>query len=168
MTLITRNRISALARINRWRGWTIRPFAACEHTTIGVEVMRQHGYSVLDQRAFLLHDMHETQFVGDVPTPDKRAYLNDAFHDDVKNFDIRLSLETGIPYEAMTGVPVKNIDNVMLCAEHRTIAVTQDPEVRMDDSNPEHLLAADIIRSDTHRGDIAIELWWDHYRRLWG
>jgi len=167
MTIITRGRIGSLGNIARWRGWTTRPFSVCEHTTIGTEVARQMGASIMDQKAFLMHDIHETEIIGDVPTPDKREYVNEKFHVDVRRFDRNLSLETGVPYLAMTGSIVKYYDNIMLKAENHSIVDRRDPEVTFSGINEAQVLAYDLIRSETHRGERAVEMWWGHYRRLW-
>jgi len=95
MQIITENRIIAASHINRWRGWLKRPFSILDHMVIGAEMLRYVGRPDHVVKKFLVHDMHETQFMGDITTPDKARYCNSRYHRDVADFDFALGDEMG-------------------------------------------------------------------------
>lgn len=133
--IITLDRITAAANINRWRGWTKRPYSILEHMVIGTEAMEACGYPVSAQRMFLLHDMHETEIIGDVPTPDKRAYCNDTFHLDCEKFDADMYRLLGWSFTDADYMACRYVDNQMLIVENRYIASRGDKTLPQVDEN---------------------------------
>ena len=119
--LLTRQRVAALSRISRYAGWTNRGYHVLEHSLIGAKLLEESGYSVLTRRAFMLHDMHETEFGGDITSPIRQRYLPDRYHEDITAWDTMLSVETGVPMIEINGEAVRRIDEIMLAAETRTV-----------------------------------------------
>lgn len=93
--IITPERIWAASNLNRWRGWTTRRIPLTMHmrATAGA-ILELTGDTKLALMS-LVHDLHETEIVGDVPTPDKGRYMNTLYHQDVQQFDTRLAHEVG-------------------------------------------------------------------------
>lgn len=86
--------VEALGHISRWNGFVHRKFSVLDHTVIGAAVMRDMGIA---HRPFLLHDLHEAHFCGDVRTPMKRKYMNSLYHLDVNDWDAKLYADCGVP-----------------------------------------------------------------------
>lgn len=127
--LITEQRLIAASHENRWRGWTHRPISVLEHSVVGatlcVDIGRPDGVV-----PFLLHDLHETEFCGDVPTPDKAAYLGVDYHTAVVEFDTRLAHEAGLMGAAALRTDlVEQIDHVMKVAEYIALCTRDIPEL---------------------------------------
>jgi hypothetical protein len=157
MKLLTRNRIEALAKINRYAGWTTRPFSVLEHSVIGAKLTPNR---VL-RNAFLLHDMHETEFGGDITSPVKRKYISAQYHLDVKTWDLDLAVETHVPYSAIDGDEVHYIDALMLAAETRSICAKKDFVAEIPVGGYMLCdLAKEIIKSEAYAGDNAITAFW--------
>ncbi len=159
MKLLTNERLHAASMINRWGGWVKRPYSILEHSVIGAAIAQE--YFDADPRPFLLHDLHETEIVGDVPTPHKPLYLNSQYHVAVEDFDNRLWAETGVsPDHPVT----TEVDRIMAAAEHFEVAVRGDPKY---DSMTGHLdvqFARHLINSCAYAGSHTITSFWE----LWG
>lgn len=114
--LLTRERVVALSRLNRYCGWTTRPFSVLEHSVIGAKLTPNRTL----QKAFLLHDFEESAF-GDIISPVKREYMPAAYYMDVEAWVRDLAVETKVPYSAIDGEQVHHLDRVMLAAEKATV-----------------------------------------------
>jgi len=93
--IITPERIIAASNICRWRGWMKTRISLTRHmrATAGaiLELTEDRKLALMS----LVHDLHETAIVGDVPTPDKSRYMNALYHQDIQQFDTRLAHEVG-------------------------------------------------------------------------
>lgn len=159
--LLTQERIKALSYENRFGGWTNRPYSVLEHSVIGAKILAEsNAVPVPTIRAFLLHDMHETAFGGDITTPIKRKYLGQDYHDDVRTWDRDLATETSVPLHLIEGLAVKFTDAVMLAAETRTVStggwIAPIPEHYEDEVQR----AQELIRYEFYRGDLAVQAFW--------
>lgn len=97
--LITPARIHAGSQIIRWRGWMTQPVDIIRHSIAMHDCLQMlHPFEYRSQAAALLHDLHETEIVGDVATPDKRVFMNDDYRDAVLRFDLELGHEAGLAY----------------------------------------------------------------------
>lgn len=144
------NRINAAFHINRWRGWTHRPYSILEHMVIGTEVMADMGMPIEAQRWFLLHDMHETEIVGDVPTPEKTLYCNTAFHIACQDFDNALISRQRVPVRTDLVVPM---DEAMKIVEHHCVVSRRCEGIPALDSNDAIHLAIHV-RLEWSQGDV--------------
>lgn len=125
--LLTLDRLQAAAHINRWRGWTKRPYSILEHQLIGAEAMMVMVHvRNEDICAFMVHDMHETEVIGDVPTPDKKLYCNTMFDIACENFDTKLGAELGFDPMWWRNEPVRWMDRQMLLVENQMISTRSD------------------------------------------
>lgn len=117
-------RLKAAANICRWRGWTTRHYSILEHMIVGTEALNKIGAPENVQRWFLLHDMHETEFCGDIPTPDKALYCNIAFDLACEAFDDNLRDIYGALVRMNTDerLIVKQMDETMAVVEHAAIS----------------------------------------------
>ena len=132
MQIITENRIAAASHITRWRGWVNRSFSILDHMVIGAEILRFIGRSDRVVKQFLVHDMHETQFVGDITTPDKARYCNGQYHRDVTDFDFALGDEMGWSGERWwMNAHVKSMDEIMKRVENVEVRVKALPEIEL-------------------------------------
>lgn len=152
--LLTPARLVAATRICRFNGWTTRHYSILEHMVIGTHILRKMDAPPEVQKAFLIHDIEETEIVGDVPSPDKALYMNDRYFRAVEVFDRLLCLEVGIDYRALSHPDVKMMDTIMAGIESQLVfagewrAYTEDcPEVNM---------AMDLIVSQKYAGTKAI------------
>ena len=128
-TLLTRGRIEQAQHICRWRGRVKRHFSILEHSVIGAWVLKTLGYDIDAVRSFLLHDLEETEFCGDIPTPDKAVYMNSDYFRDVREWENRLFIECGVK----RNIPVIELmDEIMCRAEHATISLVPDDTPRTD------------------------------------
>lgn len=165
--LLTQERVEALSRINRFAGWTSRPYSVLEHSVIGATF----ATSRVLKRAFLLHDMEESAF-GDIISPVKRRFMPAAYYEEVDAWNRGLAHETKVPYSAIDGEQVHHFDAVMLAAETRTIYVGENRHIeaygwRADiPAGGEAMcnLAIDLIRVGAFQGDRAITAFW----QMWG
>lgn len=167
--LLTRERVQALARINRYTGWTTRPYSVLEHSVIGAKLVPPG----VVQRAFLLHDMEESAF-GDIISPVKRKYMSPEYHADVETWVRDLAAETKIPYSAIDGEQIHHLDRVMLAAEKSTVyaglnRMTGDASLVLEADIPAGGYelcdwAKQIIKSGAYAGDQAITAFW----QMWG
>lgn len=129
--LLTIERIEQAANICRWHGRVKRHYSILEHMVVGAWVLKQLEYDIHAVRSFLLHDLEETEFVGDIPTPDKAAYLNADYFRDVAAWERRLFAET----EVKRNIPVIELmDEIMLRAEYATVSLRQDDAYRTDET----------------------------------
>lgn len=64
----------ALARINRFTGHTEVPYSVAQHSVLGARILRDRGAPLGHQRAFLMHDAHESM-IGDVSSPVAQCVL---------------------------------------------------------------------------------------------
>ena len=127
--LLTHARIEQAANICRWHGTVRRHFSILEHMVIGAWVLRDQGYDADAVRAFLLHDLEETEFVGDIATPHKAIYMNADYFRDVRVWEEELYRQTGVGRNAAV---VEMMDEVMLRAEYATVSLKIDPDPRTD------------------------------------
>lgn len=165
MEFVTKDRIAALSRINRFNGWTSRPYSVLEHTVLGAAAMKRAGKPHDVIRTFLLHDMHETEY-GDEVRPVRRDHPNPSKQDAMHQFDVEIHRQSGLHEQLIMCNAVANMDNLMLSVElnHPTLVTrTTDREY----PHIEHSQRARIITdldSEMYRGDLAVEAWWT----LWG
>lgn len=140
--LLTNERLCALHNVNRWGGWLHRPYGVLEHTVIGAELLHRNGRNC---RAFLLHDMEESEF-GDITTPNKSRYTNGRYSHDVDLWNATLCAETDVNVHDLHCAEVNYMDYVMAHAEHLTVATRGDPdkydhlEVNTDVNRAMHLI----------------------------
>lgn len=125
MALLTHDRINALGHINRWRGWTTRPFSVLEHTVLGGKFLMMENQPIKIIRAWLLHDLEETEFCGDVPTPDKVLYCNADYHQAVQGFNQKIEFETGVNVDQPE---VHLMDKTMVKIERATVVMGRNLE----------------------------------------
>lgn len=127
--LLTPARIEAAANICRWHGQVKRHYSVLEHSVVGAFALREIGYNHDAVRAFLLHDLEETEFVGDINTPQKALYMNADYFRDVTIWENDLYREQGVGRNlAVVGL----MDEVMLRAEYATVSLKEDDEPRTD------------------------------------
>jgi hypothetical protein len=164
--VVTRGRTEALANVNRWGGWTTRPYSVLEHSVIGASVLL-HNSEALLALVFLLHDYEESEF-GDIVTPIKHLYTNTAYDLAVERFNIHLFDQAGVDAMLVRHPLVKRIDEEMAWAENRTVATRGDP--RFDDAHPDTVtatLAVDMIESQVFASpENAILKFWRLYDEL--
>jgi hypothetical protein len=155
--LLTEERINALSRINRFAGWTCRPYSVLEHSLIGAKLLDEDGYAQHWKRAFMLHDLHETAFGGDITTPVKTKYMSAQYHADVQLWDTELSVETGVP--PCTEI-VKWMDKLTLAAETRTVFTGNwtAPMSGVDRTTVSRAMA--MIDHGLFSGDDAVKSFW--------
>lgn len=163
--IITDDRIRAANNIMRWRGWTTRRFSILEHMVIGAAVMRKFGVSEEAQLLFLLHDMHETEIIGDVPTPHKALYCNTQFKADCMSFDTRIYAEHDIMPTTCTLAAVDAMDRHMATVEYERLVTLDHSDVpHMDYDNPFHVAIFDAIGA-TEPNNV-MRYWWQHYEEV--
>lgn len=99
--IITPDRIAAGANIIRWNGWMTTPISIIRHSVAMHDcILRLDPSATVAARLALVHDLHETEIVGDVPTPDKRKYMNTMYFIAVYDFDVLLMREAGLGGES--------------------------------------------------------------------
>lgn len=148
--IITRNRLTALCNINRWRGWTVRPYSVGEHTAVGAWVLDWFKRPDVQVERWWPHDMHETEIVGDVPTPDKKLYMTSDYHLACRNFDVLVGDEMGLNSEWWNDYNIKQFDRKMLIVENDLIALCKDPEIPAPDyDEPMTGMIRDVIVNGT-------------------
>lgn len=160
--IITRERIIAMSHISRWRGWTTRPYSVGEHTAIGAFAADWFKRQREQCRRWWLHDFHETEIIGDVPTPDKKAYANADYYVAVEEFDMRLGIEAECSeFVWWNDIGVKAIDRKMLLVENDLITLRKDPDLpapNYDDAMQK--LMKDLITNATFStSDRVVEYW---------
>ena len=148
--IVTQQRITALCNIARWRGWTNRPFSVGEHTAIGAAVMLWFGRPDTHVKRWWMHDMHETEIVGDVPTPDKARYMNLDYETAIEEFDMRLGDQMGLGDFWWRDKAVKDFDRNMIIVENALIAMIGDPTLPAPDfKDPVQKMIRDLIIQKT-------------------
>lgn len=171
--MITHRNITALGHINRYNGWTRRPYSVLEHTMIGCMVIANDTYfrigTVMESdfardvtRGFLIHDLEESVF-GDIIRPTKRRYMTDDYFRDVDDWHNDL-------YEWLQWRPtaaaiekVKRIDDVMICAEINSVTFGIHDNTHI--FNPDdftHAMADFLIRQKR-----ATMHWWSEFMFTW-
>lgn len=70
--LTLRDLAAMLAKVNRFGGATRLPYSVAQHSVFVSHLVAVHGGSTRAQMWGLMHDAHEA-FIGDIPTPVKRA-----------------------------------------------------------------------------------------------
>ena len=133
MAMVTPARLNALCNINRWGGWTVRPFSVAEHCAIGAATLWWFKRPDWQVRAFWLHDMHETEHVGDVPSPDKARYMNNEYHAAVDLFDLPLGNQAGLSRGWQKHPAIKKMDMLLRQVENDYIASQRDPDLPTPD-----------------------------------
>jgi hypothetical protein len=83
-------------------------------------VLREFDFEHNVVQAFLLHDLEETEFCGDIPTPDKALYMNERYFLDVAEWKFRLYEENGV---RLHDDAVRAMDANMLQAEFQTVSL---------------------------------------------
>ena len=141
---ITPQRLTALCQINRWRGWTVRPYSVGEHCAIGAYVLEWFKRSRIEVVAFWLHDMHETEVIGDVPRPDKARFVNAEYHAAVDLFDAHLGNAAGLSRGWQSDKALKRMDMLMMRVENDIISVNRDPDLTTPDYRTDPM--AEMIR----------------------
>lgn len=167
MNIITKDRITALCNLNRWRGWTKRPYSVGEHTAIGAWVLDWFKYPDEVVKRWWMHDMHETEVIGDVPTPDKNAYVNVAYDVAVEDFDTQLGAEMGLGDLWWRDAAVKKFDRKMLLIENDLIALRKDPALPAPayDIDPMLVMIRDIIETPSFAGERGLAEVINYYSR---
>lgn len=159
--LLTQTRINALSRINRFAGWTSRPYSVLEHSVIGAQLLAETGgVSRPTVRAFMLHDLHETAFGGDITTPIKRKYLGEEYREDVRTWDRDLATETGVPLYLIEGLAVKFTDAAMLAAETRTVSTCDWTAPIPEHYEQDVKRASILIRDGRYSRDQTVPAFW--------
>lgn len=153
--LLTDERIAAAANINRFNGWTRRPYSILEHMVIGAMTMRHLDYHPMAIRAFLIHDMHETEIVGDVPTPDKALYMAPEYFEECARLDLHLCDSVGVDPMFLMSSEVKEIDAAMLAVESDLLFTGDWRAFHSNDAAME--FAGRMITSEVCRGLRAID-----------
>lgn len=159
-------RLMAAANIARWRGWTRRHYSILEHMIVGTSVMEQLGYSRDAQAWFLLHDMHETEICGDVPTPDKARYCNDDFHDACDAFDLQLQTAYGLNVTDEIAAQVAKIDADCAIMEHARISTRMCDDMPRPDGSESQRLVTKFIRVHQPMMGTLLNEWRAHQSRL--
>ncbi len=121
--LLTPERITAASHICRWQGWVSRPYSILEHMNIGGFALRELGYGHTAVKAFLLHDLEETEFMGDIRKPDKNKYCTEEYYRDVVAWEKRLYAECGVELTGNIAEIVNTMDAAMLEAEWQTVSL---------------------------------------------
>lgn len=161
-TLLTSERIRAASRINRFRGWTRRNYSILEHQVIGALLMSERGDTDEAIRAFLVHDLHETEFVGDIPTPDKARYMPESYYRDVAEWDLRLCDEIGLPLAALDSEAVQYVDSTMAAVE--SVIVSTGDWTAVYDPTPDTRFITELITSRSFAGSGAVL----QFALMWG
>lgn len=164
--LITTERLIAAGHINRWRGWTTRPFSILEHMVLGTTAASICGWSKDVQLKFLVHDLHETEIIGDVPTPHKRLYVNDAFHDACVGFDFQLGAEINLRGEWWEDPHLKKLDRIMRDVEEQAIRLDSTSSISCTEHGDIGIIIWQAIKAPPRSLAYLREDWWSHYRRL--
>lgn len=161
-------RLMAAAHICRWRGWTKRHYSILEHMIIGTEALHQIGAPENVQRWFLIHDMHETEICGDIPTPDKAEYCNIQFDLACEAYDDTLRETYGdlVRLNPDHRNMVKDMDYDMAVVEHVAIST----RICNDMERPDWRLTQKTIRNLIPRTGpptlLMVQQWHRHAKRL--
>lgn len=155
--LLTPARVQAAAYINRFNGWTNRRYSILEHMVIGTNVLREMGAVPEVQKAFLIHDLEETDFT-DIITPVKQRFMVPDYFKAVEAWERELCLEVGLPFAFLTHVDVKLMDTIMLACETHIVS-TADWRGFVEDC-PEVDVANRMITSGEFQGKHAIKEFW--------
>lgn len=166
--ILTAGRIAALANLSRWNGWTWRPYTVLEHTVIGALALhRMTGITKPMVRAFLLHDVEETEF-GEHTRDVKRRFLGSDYHAAVREFDTKLFNEVGVPLSLKRHSELMLIDDGIASVEAEVVVLPEYLVEHVSDDwiiqhrHPEmHDFMSTMIRGETLRGHRAIEAWWN-------
>lgn len=164
--MLDTRRLIAATNIARWRGWTKRPYSILEHMVVGAEVMRRLGYAPESQAWFLLHDMHETEVIGDVPTPDKAAYCNAQFHSACDAFDFELRSWSGVGLTPQVREDVAFIDAQCAIVEHALLVTRSCHDVPRMDASDVQVEVRRCIRNAQPGAWTLIEKWRIHMKQL--
>lgn len=109
--IITDERLIAASRTYRFGGWTTRPYSILEHMVIGAIRLKEEGFNAAAWGGFLLHDIEETELVGDVQSPHKDKYMNQLYFLHVKDFNVDLAAEAGMGSKRLDSPMVKKMDD---------------------------------------------------------
>lgn len=163
--LLTHNRIVAASRICRFNGWTNRHYSILEHSVIGANVLREMGFGRDVQKAFLLHDIEETEFT-DIVTPLKERFMTANYQAAVHQWEFDLCVEVGLPdgMSCLHSEDVKFMDTVMLSVESHTVS-TMEWRGYVEDC-PEADIANRMILSREFKGKHAVAEFWRFYNDL--
>jgi hypothetical protein len=160
------NRLKAAAHIARWRGWTKRHYSILEHMILGAAAMEDCGFSRDAQAWFLLHDMHETEVIGDVPTPHKALYCNDAFHADCDKFDRDLQYSYGLIITDAVRADVARVDEACAVVEYTLMSTRKHPDVPAYTGSALQKAIAERLRNKQPHAWTLVSQWNDHARRI--
>lgn len=161
-------RLMAAAHICRWRGWTKRHYSILEHMIVGTEALHQIGAAENVQRWFLLHDMHETEICGDIPTPDKAKYCNIDFDLACEAYDDTLHETYGdlVKLGNADRMMVKYMDEMMAIVEHAVVSSRICPEMPRPDWGIVQTAIRDAIPRTAPPALVLIAQWHRHAKRL--
>lgn len=156
--------IAPLARINRYNGWTSRPYVVMEHTLIGAYILDRSGFERDVVRAFLLHDGHEVEF-GDIVRPVKRKHLKLSFEKATFRYDVKLYGRHRLGVHLINHPLVVEMDDLMCAVElaHPTLVTRlsdRDFPHRMLDSPTGHEIAR-LITQETFADPMSHGHWWE-------
>lgn len=166
--ILTDDVIEALSRTNRWGGFTNRPYSVLEHTVIGTAVMqREPEYSLYEQRRFMLHDVHEVFFMGDLPSPKISEYCNPKYYQDVREFDRMLLAAAGITKAAHLSCPPADIMDQLMRHAENNVVTSRDFGYPVTVGCVKTSAAIRYLRTGEYRGDLAIPAFHYHMNRLW-
>lgn len=170
MPIITPDRIAAGVNIIRWNGWMTTPISIIRHSVAMHDcILRVAPEAKLAARMALIHDLHETEIVGDVPTPDKRKYMNTLYHIHVADFDAAVAREAGVPLTIngaawWTDNTLKTADKSAVIVEngHYVMPSAVDPELPPCD--PESIWQRTMHECyESLLGTIDSDEWWRCY-----
>lgn len=161
-------RLMAAAHICRWRGWTKRHYSILEHMIVGAEVLAEMGAPENVQRWFLLHDMHETEICGDIPTPDKARYCNIQFDLACEDYDNTLRDTYGdlVRLTAAERLMVKDMDEAMAIVEHAVMSLRICPDVPRPEWNETQSRIGKCISRSAWPARVLVAQWHRNAKRL--
>jgi hypothetical protein len=165
-TILTRDRIEALNKINRYNGWLKRDYSVLEHTLVGVKQMSIRKESHRDQMGFLLHDVEETEF-GDIIRPVKNQFLGADYHAAVRDWNTKLVKEVGTEHVTLYNLrshAVNKMDDDMIAAELVTVAkVTDEARPYIPER---HAALRSMIENEVFYGPDAVDAFFMHFERI--
>lgn len=120
-----------LGKHNRWQGQTIKDYTVLQHTVLGAHLCEAHAPADDKlKKFFVLHDVEEAAFMGDIRTLFKKAFTTDEYKATKRSFNRALHMQLNLPNFADYKEQVKLIDMTLLAAEYTTITCEY---VEMDD-----------------------------------
>ena len=135
---------------------------------VGTEVLAQMKAPENVQRWFLLHDMHETEICGDIPTPDKARYCNIQFDLACEDYDNRLRDTYGdlVRLTAAERLMVKDMDHAMMVVEHALVSSRICPDVPRPEWNETQSRIGKCISRSAWPARVLVAQWHRNAKRL--